>query len=69
MEAPPVIVVGLGIAGLYSTYELAKRGHKVIAFEQFDASGAIGSSSAGQTRIYRYSSTDLKLQKYSKYDK
>ena len=68
-EQGTVIVIGLGIAGLFSAYELAKRGYKVMGFEQYNTSGATGSSSAGLTRIYRYSSTDLKLQQYSKYDK
>ena len=63
------MIIGLGIAGLFSAYELSKRGHKVIGFEQFCDSGMTGSSSAGLTRIYRYSSTDLKLQEYSKFDK
>ena len=51
-EEHPVVIVGLGIAGLFSAYELSKRGFKVKGYEQFSESGATGSSSAGLTRIY-----------------
>ena len=48
-----VIVVGLGCAGLSTAYWCAKQGLKVLGLERNHASGALGSSSYGETRIYR----------------
>jgi len=63
MEDYDVIVVGLGIVGLGTTYYLSKRGLKVLGLEQCHSSGAIGSSSYGHTRIWRYSHTDSRYTK------
>ncbi|MGE3249851.1 MAG: FAD-dependent oxidoreductase [Hyphomonadaceae bacterium] len=47
-----IAVIGLGIAGLSACAELARRGHAVEGFEQFDLMHAFGSSH-GDTRIFR----------------
>ena len=66
--SPDVIVVGLGMAGLTSAYNLAKAGFKVLGIEQFSQSGAIGCSSAGFTRITRIASLDPLLESHAAQD-
>ncbi len=51
-ETYDVIVIGLGGFGSATTYELAKRGAKVLGLEQFELAHARGSSH-GETRIIR----------------
>ena len=51
-----VIVVGLGCVGLSTTYYWSKMGLKVLGLEMNSTSGEIGTSSAGTTRIYRFTS-------------
>lgn len=51
-EGPDVIVLGLGIHGAAATYELASRGMRVTAIEQF-APGHTRGSSHGATRMIR----------------
>jgi sarcosine oxidase len=50
--AQDVIVVGAGIMGLYTAYELALRGQKVLLLEQFGLAHPFGSS-RGETRVIR----------------
>lgn len=47
-----VIVVGLGAMGSLTTYELARRGHRVLGLERFASPHAMGSSH-GHSRIIR----------------
>ena len=47
-----VAIVGLGAMGAAAAYELAKRGCRAIAFEQFDIGHVFGSSH-GESRIIR----------------
>lgn len=61
METTQIVVVGLGLAGLSSTWQLTKAGYKVLGLERLSCSGAIGTSSAGFTRIIRIASTDPEL--------
>ena len=56
-----VAIVGLGLSGLSSAWQLTKAGVKVVGFEKFAYSGAIGTSSAGYTRVIRIASTDPEL--------
>ena len=51
--APTIAVVGLGAYGAAAAYQLAKRGAKVIGFDQFSPPHAFGSST-GETRITRF---------------
>lgn len=48
-----VIIVGLGCAGLSTAYWCAKSGLRVLGLERNTSSGQLGSSSFGETRIYR----------------
>ena len=52
-----VAVVGAGIMGCATARALARRGHEVTIFEQFEVGHTRGSSH-GRTRIYRYSYPD-----------
>ena len=54
MKKYDVIVVGLGCAGLSTTYYWAKQGLKVLGLEMNSTSGEIGTGSYGTTRIYRF---------------
>src|SRR5262249_60380690 len=47
------IVVGVGGMGAAATYELARRGQRVLGLEQFAIPHELGSS-AGSTRIFRF---------------
>lgn len=47
------IVVGVGGMGSAATYELARRGRRVLGLEQFGIPHELGSS-AGSTRIFRF---------------
>jgi len=47
-----VIVVGLGAAGAATTYQLARRGSRVLGIDRFDPPHALGSTH-GDTRITR----------------
>src|SRR5262249_34927942 len=47
-----VAIVGLGAMGAAAAYELAKRGCRAVAFEQFDIGHVFGSSH-GESRIIR----------------
>ena len=49
---PDVLVIGLGAMGSATTYQLAKRGAKVIGIDQFSPPHAHGSTH-GETRITR----------------
>ncbi len=49
-----IIVVGLGAMGSATALHLARRGHRVLGFDQFTPPHAHGSSH-GQTRIIRKS--------------
>lgn len=49
-----VVVVGLGCVGLSTTYHMASKGLKVIGLEQFGDSGAEGTCSYGEARIWRH---------------
>ena len=60
-----VAIVGLGLSGLSSAWQLTKAGVKVVGFEKFAYSGAIGTSSAGYTRVIRIASTDPELQEHA----
>ena len=53
-----VIIVGLGCVGLATAYELSKNGYKVLGLERFEQSGAIGTSSVGYGRIWRFMHTE-----------
>ncbi|MCU1526415.1 MAG: hypothetical protein JWP75_178 [Frondihabitans sp.] len=52
-----VIVIGLGIHGTSTAYELARRGVSVIALEQFEK-GHTSGSSHGATRMIRHAYPD-----------
>src|SRR5690349_10370400 len=47
-----VIVLGLGACGAATTYQLAKRGAKVLGIDQFSPPHALGSTH-GDTRVTR----------------
>jgi sarcosine oxidase len=53
-----VAVVGAGIMGAASAYELARRGHEVTILEQFEVGHARGSSH-GRSRIVRLAYADV----------
>ncbi|CAD5214456.1 unnamed protein product [Bursaphelenchus okinawaensis] len=53
-----VIVVGGGVIGLSSAYQLCKRGHKVILLEQAPATNNITGGSHGDSRIIRHIHSD-----------
>lgn len=48
-----IAIIGLGCIGLSSSWYLSKQGMKVIGFEQYPNSGASGSCSYGDGRIWR----------------
>ena len=50
--AADVAVVGLGAMGSAAAWQLARRGRRVVGFEQFEAGHELGSSH-GPARIYR----------------
>lgn len=52
MDHYDAIVIGIGVMGAATTYHLAKRGHRVLALEQF-AIGHDQGSSHGHSRIIR----------------
>ncbi len=52
-----IAVIGLGAAGASTCRQLARRGHKVSAFEQFTI-GSDKGSSFGESRIIRYTYPD-----------
>jgi monomeric sarcosine oxidase len=52
-----VTVVGAGVMGLATAYELARRGHEVTVLEQFDVEHTRGSSH-GRSRIVRLAYPD-----------
>lgn len=52
-----VAVVGAGIMGSATAYALARHGHAVVLYEQFDVGHKRGSSH-GASRVYRYSYRD-----------
>lgn len=52
MAGIDVAIVGLGLMGSSALYQLAKRGFKVVGFDQFNPPHTLGSS-AGDTRITR----------------
>ncbi|HEV3473544.1 MAG TPA: FAD-dependent oxidoreductase, partial [Actinomycetota bacterium] len=52
-----VAIVGAGVMGSATARVLARRGHDVTVFEQFEVGHTRGSSH-GRTRIYRYSYPD-----------
>jgi glycine/D-amino acid oxidase-like deaminating enzyme len=56
--ARDVVVVGAGITGLATAYELARRGASVLVVER---SGVGAAQSAGLTRIFRIAHTDPRL--------
>ena len=71
-EIYDVIVVGAGIMGSSTAYQLSKRGLKVLLIEQF-ALGHSKGSSHGSSRIIRYAHTDniylpLIKQAYEEWD-
>ena len=47
-----VVIVGAGIVGSCTAYQLARRGRRVVIVEQFDFGHACGSSH-GESRIIR----------------
>ena len=54
MESFEVVVVGMGALGSAATYQLARRGAKVVAFEQYDL-GHVRGASHDTSRIVRTS--------------
>lgn len=60
MDSPQydVIIVGLGCVGLSTAYYSSLKGLKVLGFERYANSGALGSGSAGHGRIWRYMHTE-----------
>lgn len=63
-----VVIVGLGVSGLSAALRCVEAGLSVIGVEQYHESGALGTSSAGLTRIFRTTQPDPKLKAHSKYD-
>ena len=57
-EKYDAIVVGLGCAGLGTVFYLSRMGLKVLGLERNKTSGALGTSSCGETRIWRRSNPD-----------
>jgi sarcosine oxidase len=53
MDTYDVIIVGLGCVGISTAYYCSKNGMKVLGFEQFSKPGSLGSSSFGETRLWR----------------
>ena len=60
MTEKPVdaIIVGLGCAGLGAAFYLSRMGLKVLGLERNYSSGAFGTSSCGETRIWRRSNPE-----------
>lgn len=50
-----VLIVGLGCVGISTAFNCTKNGLKVIGFERHADTGAIGTASYGNTRIWRTS--------------
>ena len=48
----------MGCIGLSTAYYLTSKGLKVLGLEKFSNSGSIGTSSFGDTRIWRFSHSD-----------
>lgn len=55
MEEYDVIIVGQGCVGTSTAYYCAKKGLKVLGLEMFSRPGSLGSSSFGETRLWRIS--------------
>lgn len=53
MEKYDVIIVGLGCVGMSTAYYCSKNGLKVLGLEQYTRPGSIGTSSYGETRLWR----------------
>lgn len=53
MEEYDVIVVGLGCVGLSTSLYCAKKGLKVLGLEMYSRPGSMGTSSFGETRLWR----------------
>lgn len=53
MEQFDVIIVGLGCVGISTSLYCAKKGLKVLGIDMASKPGAIGTSSYGETRIWR----------------
>ena len=52
-----IAVIGAGVAGAATAHHLAKSGHEVVVFEQFEVGHARGSS-GGTSRVFRFSYED-----------
>lgn len=61
MEQYDVIIVGLGCVGTAAAYYCAKKGLKVLGIEQYSRPGHIGTSSFGETRLWR-TTHDVKIR-------
>ena len=57
-EKYDVVVVGLGCVGLSTSLYCAKQGLKVLGIEKAPKEGFIGTSSFGETRMWRESHMD-----------
>ena len=61
-EEYDIAVVGCGCVGLSVLYHFQKKGYKCIGFDKRQKSGAEGSNSFGEARIWRYLQPSLKVQ-------
>ena len=57
MDEIEIAVVGAGVAGAAAARHLAKSGHEVVLFEQFEVGHTRGSS-GGTSRVFRFSYDD-----------
>lgn len=48
-----VIVIGLSCVGLSAVYHLSKKGYRVLGLERYGESGALGTASHGEARLWR----------------